>query len=176
MEAAVQETECKQLGIFNMSESQNNEQLLKDLLSRVEALEREAPKDQITIGVISGDIERTMFAFMTALGATVFDTEVEMFFALRGAASLRDPKKIKKDLGVLEPSPIRFDLAKHGAMSLEDLIEAAGEAGVRITVCNLCLELMGISQDELIDYPHMTIAGVATFIEMCGQSKQCFFM
>lgn len=172
----MQETECKQLGIFYMNDSQNNEQLLKDLLNRVEALEREAPKDQLTIGVISGDLERVMFAFMTALGATVFDTEVEMFFAIRGIAALRDPKKVKKDLQELEPSPIKFDLKKHGAMSLEDLIQQAGEMGVRITICNLSMDLMEIEREELFDYPHMTFAGVATLIEMSGQSKQCMFM
>ena len=159
-----------------MNDGQSNEQLLKDLLNRVEALEREAPKNQLTLGVISGDLERTMFAFMTALGATAFDMEVEMFFALRATAALRDAKKSKKDLRDLEPSAIKFDLKKHGAMSLDQLIELSGEAGVRITVCNLSMDLMGIKREELIDYPHLTFAGVAALIEMCGQSKQCLFM
>ena len=108
-----------------MNDSQSNDQLLEALLKRVEALEREAPKNQLTLGVVSGDLEQTMLAFMIALGATTFDMEVELFFALRAAAALRDPKKVKKDLGDLEPSPIRFDLQKHGAMSLEQLIELA---------------------------------------------------
>lgn len=159
-----------------MSDSQNIEQLLKDLLRRVETLERGAPKDQLTVGVISGDLERTMFAFMVALGATVYDMEVELFFALRATAALRDPNKIKKDLQDLEPSPIKFDLKKHGAMSLEDLIQQAGEAGVRITVCNLSLDLMEISREELIDYPNLTFAGVASLVEMCTQSKQCLMI
>ncbi len=159
-----------------MNSDQSNDQLLKALLNRVEALEREAPKDQLTLGVISGDLERTMFAFMVALGATVFDMEVEMFFALRATAALRAPEKIKKNLADLEPSAIKFDLKKHGAMSLEDLIQQAGEAGVRITVCNLSLDLMEISREELIDYPHLTFAGVASLIEMSSQSKQCLFI
>ncbi len=159
-----------------MNDSQDSEQLLQDLLKRVEALEREAPEDKLTLGVMSGDLERVMLAFMIALGATVFDTEVELFFALRATAALRDPNKIKKDLGELEPSEIQFDLAKHGAMSLSDLIEQAGELGVRITVCNLSLDLMGIDQEELIDYPNLTFAGVATLIEMSEKSKQCWFM
>ena len=159
-----------------MNDGQNNDQLLKDLLRRVEALERGAPKDQLTLGVISGDLERTMFAFIIALGATAFDMEVEMVFTGRGTAALRDPKKIKKNLADLEPSGIKFDLQKHGAMSLEELIQLAGEAGVRITVCNLPMDLMEITREELIDYPHLTFAGVAALIEMCSQSKQCWFM
>lgn len=159
-----------------MDDRTSSDQLLKDLLNRVEALERAAPQDQLTIGVVSGDLERTMFAFMTALGATTFDMEVDLFFALRGTAALRDPKKIKKGLGDLEPSAIEFDLKKHGAMSLEQLIELAGECGVRITVCNLSLDLMGIGRDELVDYPNLEFAGVASLVEMCSRSKQCWFM
>jgi peroxiredoxin family protein len=159
-----------------MNDSQNNEQLLQDLQNRIEALEREAPKDQLTMGVISGDLERVMFAFMTALGATVFDTEVELFFALRATAALRDPNKIKNDLGDLEPEPIGLDLEKHGASSLTELIEQAGELGVRITICNLSLDLMGIDKEELIDYPNISYAGVAALIDMATESKQCWFV
>jgi peroxiredoxin family protein len=163
-----------------MNDSQNNEQLLSDLLKRVEALERQAPKDQLTIGVMSGDLEHTMGAFMIALGATTFDTEVDMFFMLRATAALVDPKKVKKDLpdatSGVDQSTIRFDLKKHGAMSLEELINMAAELGVRITVCNLSLDLMGIKREDLIDYPHLNFAGVATLIDMCTHSKQCWFM
>ena len=159
-----------------MNDTDNNGQPLKDLMNRVEALERAAPKNQLTLGVVSGDLERTMMAFMIALGATAFDMEVDMFFALRATAALRDPKKIKKDLQDLEPSPIKFDLKKHGAMSLDQLIELAGESEVRITVCNLSLDLMEINRDDLIDYPNLTFAGVAALIEMADRSKQCMFM
>jgi peroxiredoxin family protein len=159
-----------------MSEIIDNDQLLKDLLKRVEALEREAPKNQLTIGVMSGDLERAMLAFILALGATTFDMEVDMVFTLRASAVLRDPSRIKKDLRDLEPSGIKFDLQKAGAMSLEQLIELAAETGVRITVCNLSLDLMEIEREELIDYPNLTFAGVAAFIEMCSQSKQCWFV
>ena len=163
-----------------MNDSQNNDQLLQDLLKRVEALERAAPKDQLTLGVVSGDLEHTMGAFMIALGATTFDTEVDMFFMLRATAALVDPNKAKKDLPdterTTEPSTIKFDLKKHNAMSLEDLIKVSGELGVRITVCNLSLDLMGIKREDLIDYPNMKFAGVATLIDMCSHSKQCWFM
>jgi peroxiredoxin family protein len=159
-----------------MNDKQNNDQLLQDLLKRVETLERQAPQDQLTLGVISGDLERVMFAFMVALGATVYDTEVDLFFALRATAALRDPNKIKNNLGELEPSPIKLDLEKHGATSLEDLIQQAGELGVRITICNLSMDLMGIDKEELIDYPNLNFAGVAALVGMASDSKQCWFM
>jgi len=154
-----------------MNDSISNEQLLKDLLSRVEALERAVPKDQFTIGVVSGDPEHALAAFMIALGATTFDTEVEMFFMLKGVAVLRDPKKTGT-----APPVISFDLKKHGAMSLEELISMAGELGVRITVCNLSMDLLGLKPEDLMDYPNLSFAGVASLIDMGSQSKQCWFM
>jgi peroxiredoxin family protein len=159
-----------------MNDSQDKDQLLQDLLKRVEALERAAPKDKLTIGVMSGDLERTMLAFIIALGATTFDMEVDLVFTLRASAALRDPLKKHKNLQELEPSAIKFDLEKAGAMSLEQLIQLAAETGVRITICNLSMDLMDLERDELIDYPNITFAGVAAFIDLCSESKQCWFM
>jgi len=161
-----------------MNDRLNSDQLVQDLMTRVEALEREAPKNQLTLGVVSGDPEHVMAAFMVALGATTFDMEVDMFFMFSATAALRDSKKVNKDQPGSTPGmePIKFDLKKHGAMSLEELIEAAGETGVRITVCNLSMDLMGIKREELIDYPNLSFAGVAAFVDMCSQSKQCWFM
>ena len=163
-----------------MNDRLNSEVLLQDLVNWVQALEREAPKNQLALGVINGDPEHLMAAFMVALGATTFDMEVDMFFMFSATAALRDPKKLNEDqpaatVGV-GPPMIKFDLKKHEAMSLEELIEAAGETGVRITVCNLSMDLMGIKREELIDYPNLSFAGVAAFVDMCSQSKQCWFM
>ncbi len=160
-----------------MNEGQDTNQLVQDLLKRVQALESEAPTNQLTLGLISGDLERTMAAFMIALSATTFDMEVDLFFMFRATAALRDPKKARKAIAdELAPSPIQFDLKKHGAKSLEELIAVAGELGVRITVCNLSLDLMDIKPDELIDYPHLKFAGLTTFVDQCSRSKQCWFM
>jgi peroxiredoxin family protein len=117
-----------------------------------------------------------MLAFIIALGATTFDMEVELVFTLRASAALRDPMKKHKNLQELEPSAIKFDLEKAGAMSLDQLIKLAAETGVRITICNLSLDLMDLERDELIDYPNITFAGVAAFIDLCSESKQCWFM
>ena len=158
----------------------DKDQLLQDLVKRVEALEGEAPKNQIALGVVNGDLEHVMAAFMVALGATTFDIEVDMFFMFEGTTALRDPKKLKQDApgatSAMEAAAKKYDLKKHGAMSLEELIEVAGESGVRITVCNLSMDLMGIKRDELIDYPQLSFAGVAAFVDMCSQAKQCWFM
>jgi len=64
----------------------------------------------------------------------------------------------------------------HGAKSLEELMKDAADFGVRIHVCTMSMDVMGIKKEELIDYPHMDFVGVGTFVDMFSKSKQCWFM
>jgi peroxiredoxin family protein len=38
------------------------------------------------------------------------------------------------------------------------------------------MDLMGIKQEELIDYPDMGFVGVTTFVNMIDKAKQCWFL
>jgi peroxiredoxin family protein len=171
-----------------------------ELKARVEELEREAPKDRFTLGIMSGNLDTTMAAFIMSLGATTYDIEVDLFFCFWGTAVLRDPNKsVKKNftegmfgmmlpcgikelplskmqMGGMGPAMIKKVIADHNVKTLEQLFEDAAEAGVRIHVCTMSMELMGIHKEELIDYPHMDFVGVGSFIDMAASSKQCWFM
>lgn len=177
-----------------------DEKLLQDLLARVEALEAQAPKDRITLGIMSGNLDTTMAAFIISLGATTYDMEVDLFFCFWGTAVLRDPNKsVKKgftegmfgamlpcgmgklplskmQMGGMGPAMLKKVIAEHNAKTLEELFAEAAEAGVRIHVCTMSMDLMGIKKEELIDYPHMDFVGVGTFIDLASSSKQCWFM
>ena len=182
-----------------MSEG-TNEQVLQDLIKRVETLEATPPEDRLAMGVMSGDLDQTIAAFIIALGAAAYDMEVDMFFTFWATSALRDPKKsAKKDLlgkmfGMMLPRGSRkLPLSKmqmmgmgpvmikqvmklHGAKSLEELIKEAGEFGVRVHVCTMSMDLMGIKREELIDYPNMQFVGVGTFVDIFSKAKQCWFM
>jgi peroxiredoxin family protein len=181
-------------------EKQNLEEMVKQLTARVEMLEQNCPSDKLTLGVMSGDLDNTIAAFIIALGATAYDMEVDIFFTFWGVSALRDPKKkAKKDfLGKMfgfmlptgsqklplskmqmlgmGPPMIRSIMKKHNVKSLEELIADAGELGVRIHVCTMAMDLMGIKKEELIDYPHMDFVGVGAFVSMFQDAKQCWFM
>jgi len=181
-------------------EKQNLEEMVKQLTARVEMLEQNCPSDKLTLGVMSGDLDNTIAAFIIALGATAYDMEVDIFFTFWGVSALRDPKKkAKKDfLGKMfgfmlptgsqklplskmqmlgmGPPMIRSIMKKHNVKSLEELITDAGELGVRIHVCTMAMDLMGIKKEELIDYPHMDFVGVGAFVSMFQDAKQCWFM
>jgi len=178
----------------------DNEKVLQDLLKRVEALEAKTPEDRLTLGVMSGTMDYTLAAFIIALAAAASGMEVDMFFTFWATASLRDPKKsAKKDalgkmfgmmlpngagslplskmqmLGV-GPVMIKSIMKKHGVQSLEELMGHAAEFGIRIHVCTMSMDLMGIKQEEMIDYPEMDFVGAAAFVNMFDKSRQCWFM
>ena len=77
-----------------MSEPRDDrDQQIKELLARVEALEANAPGDALTLGIMSGDLDYTIAAFIIALGAAAYDMQVDMFFTFWATSALRDPQK-----------------------------------------------------------------------------------
>ena len=178
----------------------DNDKIIQDLLARVEALEEKVPEDRLALGIMSGDLDYTIAAFIIALGAAAYDMEVDMFFTFWATAALRDPKKkaskdmlgkmfgmmLPKGAGKLPlskmqmmgmgPAMIKGVMKKHGAKSLETLMNDAADFGIRIHVCTMSMDLMGIKQEELIDYPHMQFVGVGTFVDIFSKAKQCWFL
>lgn len=183
--------------------SDEKDKIIEDLVKRIEVLEEKAeniPEDNLAMGVMSGNLDEMMAAFIIATGAAAFDMQVDLFFTFWAIAGLRDPKKsAKKDtlgkmfgmmlpngadklplskmqMAGMGPKMIKHVMKIHKAKPLPQLIKEAGELGVRIYVCTMSMDLMGIKREELIDYPHMEYVGVGTFVEIFGRAKQCWFM
>lgn len=176
------------------------DELIRQLTARVEALEQRMPKDALALGVMSGNLDATIATFIIALGAAAYDMEVDLFFTFWATAALRDPRKSAKKgfidsmfgmmlprgagklplskmqmLG-MGPVMIKHVMKMHGAKSLEQLMSEAAEFGIRIHVCTMSMDLMGIKKEEMIDYPHMDFVGVGTFVDMFQKAKQCWFL
>jgi peroxiredoxin family protein len=178
----------------------NLQQALDTLTQRVDALEQSAGNDRLSIGVMSGNLDNTIAAFIIALGAVAYDIQVDMFFTFWATAALRDPKKsaaknlIDKMFGWMLPSSskklplskmqmcgigpqmIRSVMKAHGVKSLEQMMKEAGEFGVRIHVCEMSMGVMGLKEEEMIDYPNIDYVGVGSFIQMISESKQVLFL
>lgn len=159
------------------------------------------PEDKLSMVVFSGDLDKQLAAFIIATGASAMFEEVVMFFTFWGTAALRDPNKNKqgKDLisqmfGWMLPkgaSKLKLSqmhmagmgtnmmkglMQKKNVMSLDQLIKTAGDAGVKIVVCQMSMDLMGMSIDEMIDYPNLKVGGVAAFLGEAGTSKTTLFI
>ncbi|NOZ84910.1 MAG: hypothetical protein GXP49_01340 [Deltaproteobacteria bacterium] len=173
---------------------------MERLSSEVQELKESAPKDSLAIGIISGSLDRILAAFIISLGAAAYDMEVHLFFSFWSISALRDSaKKAKKNflgkmfgwmlpkgtrklklsqmnMAGMGPKMIRMLMDKNGVPSLEDMVKQAGEFGVKIYVCQMSMDLMGISKDELIDYPNLKLVGVSTFLALAQEAKQTFFL
>ncbi len=176
------------------------QQLIEQLTARVDAIEKSAGNDRLSIGVMSGNLDTTIAAFIIALGAVAYDVQVDMFFTFWATAALRDPKKSppkkilermfgwmlprgsralplsKMQMAGVGPKMIRAVMKQHGVKSLEELMKEAGEYGVRIHVCEMSMDVMGFKEEEMIDYPGIDYVGVGSFINMISESKQVVFL
>lgn len=181
-------------------QEQDQYQILQDLIQRVETIEENMPADRVAIGVLSGNLDNTIAAFIIACGAAAYDMEVDLFFTFWATAALRDPKKKVKKGGLdkmfgwmlpsssrnlplskmqmagMGPKMIRTVMKMRGAKSLEELIAEAADLGIRINVCTMSMDIMGLKREELIDYPHMDFVGVGTFVDIFSNAKQCWFL
>ena len=155
--------------------------------------------DGKTFVVFSGDLDKTIAAFIMANGAAAMGRQVTIFFTFWGLNILRRPEKIKtkkslieKMFGIMMPrgtkklglsrmnmggagaKMIRAVMKSKGVSSLEELIQSAVNHGVRLVACQMSMEIMGIKQEELID--GVELGGVATFLGSGEQSNMSLFI
>ncbi len=149
--------------------------------------------------VFSGDLDKTIAAFIMANGAAAMGRDVTIFFTFWGLNILRKAKKVKvkksfieKMFGFMMPrgteklglsrmnmggagaKMIRGIMKKKNIRSLEQLMEDAMDHGVRLIACQMSMDIMGIRKEELID--GVELGGVSTFLGAGEQSDMSLFI
>ncbi len=181
--------------------SQEIENQVKLLEAQLKQLQERQAKDQISIIVFSGDLDKVLAAMIIATGARAMDMEVKMFFTFWGTAMLRDKNKtakgkdfMSKMFGMMLPkgsTKLKLSKMNMGGMgtdmmknlmkkkhvaSLEELVETAGELGVEINICQMSMDLMGFKKEEMIDYPYLKYVGVGTYLSDADESRVQLFI
>jgi peroxiredoxin family protein len=156
-------------------------------------------KKVMTNVVFSHDFDKAMAAFIIANGAAAAGYEVTLFFTFWGLNILRKsgPVTVKKNLiekmfGIMMPKGAgRLSLSKmnmagmgpamikglmkhKNVMTLQELIGQAKSSGVRMVVCTMSMDLMGIKSEELID--GVEEGGVAMYIDHLSRSSANLFI
>lgn len=183
------------------------EQEVTQLREQVEKLKKKITKiengrkDQLSMAVVSGDLDKVMASMIIGIASAAMDTKVKMFFSFWSLSALRDPKKspkgkdfISKMFGFMLPKGknalklsnmnmmgmgpvmIKYLMRKNNVLSLDDMFKTAGELGIEIIVCEMSMGLMGFKKEEFIDYPHLSFAGAATFAADAGESAAQLFI
>ncbi len=181
--------------------SESLEQRVKELEEQMQTLKNNAPEDKLSMVVMSGDLDKLLAAFIIATGGAAMFEEVTMFFTFWATPALRDPQKSprgkdffgtmfgwmlpkgstatklsKMNMLGMGTAMMKWLMGKKGVLQLEDLIKKAADNGVKIYVCEMSMDLMGMKKEELIDYPNLKLAGVATFLGQAGTSKSTLFI
>jgi len=155
--------------------------------------------DSATFIVFDDDLDKLIASFVLANGALAAGKKVTMFFTFWGLNALKKNSKfkVKKDLiskmfGVMlpkgtselklskmnmfgiGPKMIRWIMKKKNIASLEELMKAAMEKGVKIVACQMSMDVMGIKKEELID--GIEVGGVATYMSAASESNINLFI
>lgn len=152
-----------------------------------------------TLVVFSGDLDKAIASFIIANGAASMGRKVTMFFTFWGLNILRKHEKMNVKKGFMDrmfgimmprgsqrlklskmnmagmgPRMIRNVMKNKNISSLEDLIQAAIDSGIRIVACNMSMDVMGITKDELID--GVEVGGVASYLGAAEESNVNLFI
>lgn len=152
-----------------------------------------------TIIVFSGDMDKVLASFVIANGAAAMGRPVTMFFTFWGLNVLRKSEKqnIKKPfidamfgkmmpqgitklklskmhMGGLGTAMMRKVMKDKHIDSLEDLVKKAMNNGVRMIACTMSMDVMGITNEELID--GVEFAGVGTYLGDAEESNVNLFI
>ena len=161
--------------------------------------ELETIKDDKTMVVFSGDLDKAIASLIIANGAASMGKKVTLFFTFWGLNILRrtEPVSVKKDVvsrmfSAMMPrgttrlklskmnmmgmgsKMIRMVMKKHNVDSVEDMLKMAQENGVRMVACNMSMDLMGITAEELID--GVEFGGVASMLGAAEDSNMSLFI
>lgn len=152
-----------------------------------------------TMIVFSGDLDKAIASFIIATGAAAMGNKVNMFFTFWGLSVIRktEKQKVKKNFiskmfSMMLPrgskklklsqmnflgagsKMIRSVMKSKNIDSLEDLIKQAQAAGVKMTGCQMSMDVMGITQAELID--GVEVGGVASMLNDNDNSNMNLFI
>ena len=172
---------------------------IDELQKQVELLKKDQPKDKLSMIVLSGSLDKVIAAFIIATGAAAMGSEVTMFFTFWGTTALRKKAKIRKNIisrmfGFMLPTGfnklklsnlnmagigtaiMKNLMKKKGVPSLSEMLEIAEESEVKIFICEMSMDLMGMQPEEMVDYKNLEYCGVAKFLTEADESRSTLFI
>lgn len=152
-----------------------------------------------TFILFSDDLDKALATFVLANGAAATGEKVTIFFTFWGLNAIKKEitPKVEKDMfgkmfGMMLPSSsrklklskmnmagigsrmMRHIMKKKNVDSLESLRDAAISNGVEFIACQMSMDVMGVSREELLD--NVTIGGVATYMNRADNANVNLFI
>lgn len=152
-----------------------------------------------SIVLFSNDFDKAMAALIIACGMAAAGAKTGIFFTFWGLSVLRkeQPPAVKKtfmskmfgwmlpkganklalskmNMGGMGAIMMKQVMAQQNVTTLPELIKQARELGVKFIACEMAMNVMGITREELIDVDE--VAGVASFVAMAKNSNNTLFI
>ncbi len=173
-----------------------------DATAAAEAAEEATPpeKDKMVLIAASGDLDKAWPVMILATTAAAYGMDVTVFFTFWGLGILKRPDAgitgedwRQKMLSVFaKGSPNKLGLSKlhfggmgpkmmkgladdYNVASVQELLELAQQMGVKLWPCQMTMDLMGITRDDMIpglDEP----AGAGSAISLMKQASISLFI
>lgn len=149
--------------------------------------------------LFSDDLDKALATFVLANGAAATGEKVTIFFTFWGLNAIKKEHKpkTKKDIfgrmfGMmlpkdsrrlalskmnmfgLGPKMMRYIMKRKNIESLETLRDMAVASGVEFIACQMSMDVMGISKEELLD--NVSIGGVATYMNRAENANVNLFI
>lgn len=190
---------CRTTGNSLVKIEKDNNVISATIKKGVNSVTSKSDKNAQTIVVFSGDLDKAMAAFIIANGARASGKDVTLFFTFWGLNILRkDNVSVKKEnvvdkmFGMLMPKGAdkltlsKMNMGGLGSMmmkrvmknknvsSLKELIEDAQKSGIKFIACQMSMDVMGLTKEELID--GIEIGGVASYIDASSNANSNLFI
>jgi peroxiredoxin family protein len=137
--------------------------------------------EKATIVVESGDFDKLYSALIIGNGALAMGMEVSMFFTFFGLLRL---KKGQLDKGPLSRMHflglgkwmVKRRMRKANAASLERMLADFVELGGRIMACDMTMEIMGVTKEDLRDDLISDYCAVGSYVQEARGSTITLFI
>jgi peroxiredoxin family protein len=169
------------------------ERELKELAAR-------SPEESARIVVFSSDLDKVLAGFIVATGAAAAGLETTILFTFwglcvlkKGHTPLAGNKNIKEKLfALMTPSNsmslgvsrmnfmgigakmLRSVMKDKGFASLEELMQAARNLGVKFVACTMSMDAMGFTKEEMFD--GVEYGGLATYMADAAKARLTLFI
>jgi peroxiredoxin family protein len=137
---------------------------------------QEVEQERATIVVQSGDMDKMYSALIIANGALAMGMEASLFFTFWGLERLKKNGLEKGPLSKMNVLGlgkwmIKRRMKKANVASLERLLQDFKDLGGKIIACDMTMEIMGITMDDLRGELIDQCGSVGTFINEARSSK-----
>ena len=154
--------------------------------------------NRATIIAFSGDMDKLIAAFIIATGAASIGMDASVYVTFWALSALKKKNRFKgksftdmltalmlpagpdhlstskMNMWGAGPAFFSYVMKKKNISSLADLIDLARQMGVRIIACQTAMDVMGITQEEIID--GLDFGGVATYLADACDSRITLFI